>query len=180
MTTPFELPLVCPVLVGREPQLGTLDRLIDQTAGGHGHTALIMGEAGVGKSRLIAETAQRVRWQHPAPPSPLLLQGRCFEPDRTLPYAPLRDLLRTYLATDRKMTARTPLVRYQRSLLRCCLNCSRNCITARHSQRLTLSRSASVPSRRLSSSCPSARCSSHCWSLSRICTGAMRPALIRC
>ena len=25
---------------------------------------------------------------------PLVLQGRCFEPDRALPYAPLRDLLR--------------------------------------------------------------------------------------
>jgi len=102
MTAPFELSLICPVVVGREQQLRTLDRLIDQTSRGHGHSTLITGEAGVGKSRLVAETIRRVRlhWRQDVSPDPLVLQGRCFEPDRALPYAPLRDLLRMCLAAD--------------------------------------------------------------------------------
>jgi DNA-binding CsgD family transcriptional regulator len=102
MTAPFPPSLICPVLVGREPQLGALDRLIDQATSGHGHTALITGEAGVGKSRLAAEIMQRVygKRREDGPHELRVLQGRCFEPDRTLPYAPLRDLLRTCLAAE--------------------------------------------------------------------------------
>jgi DNA-binding CsgD family transcriptional regulator len=100
MAAPLQPSLVCPVLVGRKAQLGALDRLLDQAARGHGHIALITGEAGVGKSRLVAEIARRVRGgrREDGYSEPLLLQGRCFEPDRALPYAPLRDLLRMYLA----------------------------------------------------------------------------------
>jgi DNA-binding NarL/FixJ family response regulator len=100
MTTHLPPSLVSPVLVGRETQLGLLDRLIEQAAGSHGHTALITGEAGIGKSRLVAETIRRARstWREDGATEPRALQGRCFEPDRALPYAPLRDLLRTYLA----------------------------------------------------------------------------------
>jgi predicted ATPase/DNA-binding NarL/FixJ family response regulator len=90
------------VLVGREAQLGALDRLIEQAAGSHGYPVLITGEAGIGKSRLVAETIRRARsaWREDGSTEPLVLQGRCFEPDRALPYAPLRDLLRTYLAAE--------------------------------------------------------------------------------
>jgi DNA-binding CsgD family transcriptional regulator/tetratricopeptide (TPR) repeat protein len=102
MTAPLPPSLVSPVLVGREIQLGALDRLIEQAARSNGATALITGEAGIGKSRLVAETIRRVRsaWREDGSREPLVLQGRCFEPDRALPYAPLRDLLRTYLAAD--------------------------------------------------------------------------------
>src|SRR5690348_5550062 len=100
MTTPFSPSLVSPVLVGREAQLSALDRLIDQAAHSRGHTVLITGEAGIGKSRLVAETIRRVRngLREDGSDELLVLQGRCFEPDHALPYAPLRDLLRTYLA----------------------------------------------------------------------------------
>lgn len=54
---------------------------------------MICGEAGVGKSRLVAEIAQDASKQGFA-----ILQGNCFETDRHLPYAPLLDLLHTYLA----------------------------------------------------------------------------------
>ena len=89
MTAPFETPIVCPVLIGRERQFDILLRLVDQARAGQGQTTLIAGEAGIGKSRLIAELK-------PAATSRglTILQGRCFEPDRVLPYAPLLDLLR--------------------------------------------------------------------------------------
>src|SRR5689334_10851896 len=93
MNAPFETPIVCPVLIGRERQLDLLSRLVDQARTGQGQTALIAGEAGIGKSRLIAELKPAATRQ-----GLTILQGRCFEPDRVLPYAPLLDLLPSWLA----------------------------------------------------------------------------------
>jgi len=83
--------IVCPLLVGRASQLESLDHLIHQTQDGKGLIAHISGEAGIGKSRLIAEAktiAQRMEFS--------FLEGYCFESDRNIPYAPLVDLLRTF------------------------------------------------------------------------------------
>jgi hypothetical protein len=93
MAAPFQTPIVCPVLIGRERQFDLLLRLVDQVRTGQGHTALIAGEAGIGKSRLVAELKPAVTSQ-----GLTMLQGRCFELDRVLPYAPLVDLLRSWLA----------------------------------------------------------------------------------
>src|SRR5262249_34524361 len=41
--------------VGREPQLAALGDLLDQAAAGEGQVVGIMGEAGMGKSRLLLE-----------------------------------------------------------------------------------------------------------------------------
>ena len=47
------------VTVGRAADLATVDRLIADVRKGHKRTMLITGEAGIGKSRMLAETAQR-------------------------------------------------------------------------------------------------------------------------
>jgi hypothetical protein len=52
---PFLQPVTCPVLIGRAAQRDALFKYIDSASSGHGQTALIAGEAGVGKSRLVAE-----------------------------------------------------------------------------------------------------------------------------
>jgi hypothetical protein len=101
MTAPFEISVICPVLIGRTSQLDLLDRVIAEAFSGHGQTVLIAGEAGIGKSRLTAEASARFR-AHQAAAGQLearILRGRCFEPDRVLPYAPLLDVLRADLAT---------------------------------------------------------------------------------
>jgi predicted ATPase len=49
----------------------------------------VCGEAGIGKSRLIAEAKAEA-----SAPGFLLLQGSCFQVDSSYPYAPLLDLLR--------------------------------------------------------------------------------------
>src|SRR4051812_18478662 len=93
ITTP-DTPIVCPVLIGRTPQLATLERLIAEVYQRRGQVVLITGEAGIGKSRLVHETKA-----HAIDQGFSVLQGRCFEPDRVLPFAPLVDLLRDVLST---------------------------------------------------------------------------------
>jgi predicted ATPase/DNA-binding CsgD family transcriptional regulator len=93
MTASSTVPILCPVLIGRASHLEALTRLIEHARGGSGQTALIAGEAGIGKSRLVAEAKTIAALRGFS-----ILQGSCFEPDRVLPYAPLLDLLRTFCA----------------------------------------------------------------------------------
>src|SRR5215469_833752 len=93
MVAPFHSPVVCPVLIERVSELATLHTLIDQAKGGRGQVALLNGEAGIGKSRLVAETKAYAVTQ-----DFLLLQGNCFQADLSCPYAPLLDLLRSSAA----------------------------------------------------------------------------------
>ena len=83
----------CPVLVGRTADVQVLVHLLDQVRGGAGQTALITGEAGIGKTRLVAEVKQRCRGLGLG-----ILEGHCFEPDRALPYAPVLDMLHSLCA----------------------------------------------------------------------------------
>jgi DNA-binding CsgD family transcriptional regulator/tetratricopeptide (TPR) repeat protein len=77
-----------PVLIGREREVATLQSLIDQVRQGRGQVLLLSGEAGIGKSRLLAEGKRQASEQ-----GFLVLQGICFPTDRSAPYAPLLDLL---------------------------------------------------------------------------------------
>lgn len=90
----LDKPVVSPILVGRAPYVESLRRLLSQARSGHGRVALISGEAGIGKTRLVAEAKTEGRRE-----GFLFLQGQCFEQDRAVPYAPLLDLLRTFIAT---------------------------------------------------------------------------------
>jgi predicted ATPase len=88
-------PLVCPTIVGRAIELAALHTIVDEVEGGHSHVVLLSGEAGIGKSRLVAEAKTYATAQ-----GFLLLQGQCFPTDRSCPYAPLLELLRAHLATS--------------------------------------------------------------------------------
>jgi predicted ATPase len=94
MKTPFDSPMLCPVLIGRAHDLTNLRLLIDRAKSSQGQVALVSGEAGIGKSRLVAEV-KTYATSH----SFLLLQGSCFPTDLSCPYAPLLDLLRSFLAS---------------------------------------------------------------------------------
>ncbi|MGE3267788.1 MAG: helix-turn-helix transcriptional regulator [Chloroflexota bacterium] len=85
----LDRPVICPVLIGRAPYVETLDRYLDLAADHQGQTLLVAGEAGVGKSRLAADARQRAASRGMA-----VLEGCCFESHRSVPYAPLIDLLR--------------------------------------------------------------------------------------
>src|SRR5262245_27888795 len=94
MSILFDKPILCPIMVGRASYLDLLKQHLVETQSGHGQIFLLAGEAGIGKSRLVAESKA---WSHQN--GLVILQGNCFEPDRVLPYAPILDLLRTFIAS---------------------------------------------------------------------------------
>jgi DNA-binding CsgD family transcriptional regulator len=77
-------------LVGRDTELARLRGLLDDAAAGHAVTALVGGDAGVGKSRLVAEvmTAAGRRGF-------TVLFGQCAEIGDSVPYLPFADAFRT-------------------------------------------------------------------------------------
>ncbi len=93
MTIRLHQPVVCPILVGRSTELTALQDCLEAAARGQGGVVLLSGEAGIGKSRLAAELRRSAEAQ-----GFQLLGGQCFPTDRACPYAPLLDLLGTFLA----------------------------------------------------------------------------------
>jgi len=89
----YSAQLTCPVFIGRTAERDTLSNLLEQTHSGTGWVALICGEAGVGKSRLVTEVKTSAASQGYA-----LLQGNCFQADVAFPYAPFLDLFRSRFA----------------------------------------------------------------------------------
>jgi DNA-binding CsgD family transcriptional regulator len=82
--------VVSPVLVGRSVELGRLDHAFAAALAGSSRAVLIGGEAGVGKSRLISEFAERA-----AAAGARTLVGGCVELGADgLPYAPFTAVLR--------------------------------------------------------------------------------------
>ena len=76
-------------LVGREAELARLLTLLDDAASGQAVVALIGGDAGVGKTRLMAEVIRLAAEQHFT-----VLSGHCAELGESVPYLPLADALR--------------------------------------------------------------------------------------
>ncbi|HTK45447.1 MAG TPA: adenylate/guanylate cyclase domain-containing protein [Patescibacteria group bacterium] len=81
-------------MVGRAEQLERLSSLLDVVSAGHGRAAFIVGEPGIGKSRLLAELKRAAL----SPPSTTRwFEGHCVSYGRGLPYHLLIDLLRSIL-----------------------------------------------------------------------------------
>jgi DNA-binding CsgD family transcriptional regulator len=85
--------VLTPLFVGRREELDRLAAVLNAVQRGAGRCVLISGEAGIGKSRLLAEIRDRAKQS-----GFKLLTGRCFEQDRSFPYAPLVDMLPPFFA----------------------------------------------------------------------------------
>jgi DNA-binding winged helix-turn-helix (wHTH) protein len=75
--------------VGRRQELRLLHARLAQACGGQGQVVGIVGEPGLGKTRLLAEFVQRLRGRRVT-----CCEGHCLPFDRATPYLPVRDLLR--------------------------------------------------------------------------------------
>lgn len=93
-------------LVGRDFELTVLERTIDALLDGRGAIAAVVGEPGIGKTRLVAEVraryGDRVRF----------VEGRAVSYAQSFPYHPVRDLLREWLGVG----ATTPEARVRLEL----------------------------------------------------------------
>jgi DNA-binding NarL/FixJ family response regulator len=102
MSLLFDKSILCPILVGRESYLNLLRQHLDEARNDQGQTFLLTGEAGIGKSRLVTE-AKAWATQNGL----FILQGNCFEHERVLPYAPMLDLLRGFIAVHSAETLKS-------------------------------------------------------------------------
>ncbi|MEU4835206.1 AAA family ATPase [Streptosporangium sp. NPDC023615] len=77
-------------LIGRSAELRRLTEVLDAAAAGRAGVALLGGDAGIGKTRMITELAGRA-----ASAGFAVLIGQCAELGDALPYLPLADALRS-------------------------------------------------------------------------------------
>jgi class 3 adenylate cyclase/DNA-binding CsgD family transcriptional regulator len=82
-------------IVGRERELELLRHCFDLAQGGRGQAVSIIGDAGLGKSRLLYEFRQTL-----ADLGAIWLDGRCHPYGAALAYLPVIDLLKQYFQID--------------------------------------------------------------------------------
>src|SRR5262245_63911102 len=83
--------------VGRDPELEQLRRLVQLAGEGRGQIAAIVGEAGVGKSRLAYELAHSHRLQ-----GWLILGSACVSYGKATSYLPVIELLKSYFKIENR------------------------------------------------------------------------------
>lgn len=76
-------------LVGRAREIELVDGEIDAALAGRARLVMLLGEAGIGKSRLAAEVVARARRR-----GARAVIGHCYETERLLPFGPWVDALR--------------------------------------------------------------------------------------
>ncbi|SDZ11356.1 helix-turn-helix transcriptional regulator [Herbiconiux ginsengi] len=82
-----------PLLIGRENDLDSLRTAVRESRTGSTRTVVVSGEAGIGKTRLVAEFLDHV------PSDSIVLRGQCIDLDRDAPpYAPIVAPLRALVA----------------------------------------------------------------------------------
>ena len=81
-------------MIGREHEFATVKDAVDEWLNGHGQIVSIIGEAGIGKSRLVSEMRSCIDVGTRCPVS--LLEGRCLSIGQPISYLPFIDILRTY------------------------------------------------------------------------------------
>jgi class 3 adenylate cyclase len=81
--------------VGRQVELTALHRALGQAGAGHGQVVAVLGDAGVGKTRLFHEFTEAARaqgWR--------VLESRSASYGQATPYLPILDLLKAYFHLD--------------------------------------------------------------------------------
>ncbi len=81
-------------LVGREAEVGRLDAIAKDLTAGRGQIVFLLGDSGIGKTRLLGElhalTEDRVTW----------MEGRCLSYGTELLYGPFIEMLRSWVGAE--------------------------------------------------------------------------------
>jgi hypothetical protein len=88
--------------VGRQPELAALHQALAQAQAGHGQVVALVGEAGVGKSRLVYEVVHSHRTQ-----GWLVVESASVSYGKATPYFPVLDLLKRYCHVEDRDDSRT-------------------------------------------------------------------------
>jgi len=95
-------------MIGREHEFTEIKESVDQWLSGHGQIVSVIGEAGIGKSRLVNELIKDLRLKIKDSESNnsqssifnfeslIVLEGRCVSIGQPISYWPFIDILRTY------------------------------------------------------------------------------------
>jgi class 3 adenylate cyclase/tetratricopeptide (TPR) repeat protein len=86
--------------VGRYPELHQLLALWEQAKGGQGQVVSVVGEAGIGKSRLAYELKARL-----AQDDTRYIEGSCFTYGEVISYLPFLEIVRAFCALEGRSTA---------------------------------------------------------------------------
>src|SRR4051812_33888964 len=81
--------------VGRDTELATLHQTLERAGGGHGQVVALVGEPGVGKSRLVWEFTRSHRTQ-----GWLVLESGSVSYGKATSYLPVIDLLKSYCGIE--------------------------------------------------------------------------------
>jgi ABC-type transport system substrate-binding protein/class 3 adenylate cyclase len=84
-------------MIGRERELRTGRDAIEAVHAGSGGVLYLVGEPGIGKTRLLSELRAAFDAAQGAHGSPVWIEGRCVSYGESMPYWPFRDLLRGWL-----------------------------------------------------------------------------------
>jgi class 3 adenylate cyclase len=87
--------------VGRQAEIEALRQALEHTGTGHGQVVAVIGEPGVGKTRLFYEFTHSHRT-----PGWLILESHSVSYGKATPYLPVRDLLKVYFEIDDRDEAR--------------------------------------------------------------------------
>src|SRR2546421_2823558 len=88
--------------VGRQTELAALHQALERAGAGHGQVVALLGEAGVGKSRLVYEVVHSHRTQ-----GWLVLESASVSYGKATPYLPVLDLLKRYAQVEDRDDTRT-------------------------------------------------------------------------
>jgi DNA-binding SARP family transcriptional activator len=89
--------------IGRQAEQAVLDQELRMATADHTRVVLIIGELGIGKSRLWHE------WTAEQPPDLMVLETRCLDTTQSLPFAPLTGLFSRQACIERLFTPPSPL-----------------------------------------------------------------------
>src|SRR5213594_3819926 len=85
------------LFIGRHRELAELRAGLEEAVTGGGRFFLVVGEAGIGKTRLVEELAREATQR-----GGVVLWGRCWEGEGAPPYWPWVQVIRAHLRTGRQ------------------------------------------------------------------------------